>query len=127
MVKKTVDKQNLVDFCRWLKENLEEKKALARYIAEKRGIKVSSALRNLNRMINYYLQTGKQARSGRKYLKDIKEWLQKEFELKIEAGEFVGVFPNLDQAKEYVADIPVLRIGFTGDFEPFVWRTDESP
>jgi len=103
MVKKTVDKQNLVDFCRWLKENLEEK------------------------MINYYLQTGKQARSGKRYLEDIKEWLQKEFELKIEAGEFVGVFPNLDQAKEYVADIPVLRIGFTGDFEPFVWRTDESP
>jgi len=128
MAKETaVSHEILRDFCRFLKDNLNEKKAIAKWMAEKRGIKEASAMRNINRMINYYLGTGKQARSGRKYLGDIKEYLSIRFDNILSSGEYVGTFPNYDLAKEYVKDISVLHIAFNDDFEPVVWRNDESP
>jgi len=118
-----ISRENLVEFCKFLNDNKAEKRNLAKWLAEKQGIKEASARRNINRIINYYLQTGKQARSGKKYIPLIKEYLSERFTNSISAGDFVGVFPDYDLAKEYVADLTnVLSVGFTGDFEPYVFR-----
>lgn len=124
--KVNVDINALKEFCEFLQEHPDEKTQLVKFIAEKRGIKEASARRNINRMINYYLRTGKQSRSGKEYIPLIQEYLQTRYDNTISLGEFVGEFVNYDMAKEYTSDIPVLHIHFTPDFMPYVWRDVES-
>lgn len=89
------------------------KKTLAEYIYSERGgnVKMSSIIRNINRMIAYYKETGAQARSGKEYLPYIYKYVDK---LK-NSFELMGATPTqyfvtVSDAKLYAGEIPVLHI-----------------
>lgn len=104
------------------------KNDLIAYIAKEKGIKEESARRNINRMENYYKQTGKQSRSGKEYIPLIQKYLEAyENGLITEGATKVAVFPSYGKAKEYVGDLEhILPISYTTGFEPEVWRLRDT-
>lgn len=100
----------------WKRELAREIKRLIE-LHENREVKEESILRNINRMIAYYEQTGAQARSGKKYLKYLEIILQERFNFAYETAYSLGGgiaqrFMRLEDARLYVTDISVLKIYF---------------
>lgn len=121
-VKTNIPYENLEDF--FLSGYFQEiKPVLTEYIAKELGIKKESARRNLNRMYNYYADTGRQARSGKEYIPIIQKFLQNmNNSIMANGGEFVGIFPSEMDAMMYKANLPVLHIAYTEKFEPYIYR-----
>jgi hypothetical protein len=121
-----IDFENLEDF--FLSGFFQEyKKDIAKYISEKEGINYTSAVRNLNRMYNYYAGTGKQSRSGKNYIPYIQEFLeQKQAAMQTTGKQFVGIFPSEYDALLYIGDLTVLEITYNKNMEVEVWRKLQS-
>jgi hypothetical protein len=107
----------------WKRELAREIKYLIELYVHKE-VKEDSVLRNLNRMIAYYEQTGAQSRSGKKYLKYLEMILQERFNYAYETAYSLGGgiaqrFMTLEDARLYVSDIPVLKIYFNPDDKIF--------
>jgi anaerobic selenocysteine-containing dehydrogenase len=87
------------------------------YTEEKKRVKYESVIRNINRMIAYYEQSGAQARSGKRYLRYIEDIFS---EIYLHAhqlayslgGGVANRFMTLEDAREYQAGISVLKIFF---------------
>jgi hypothetical protein len=108
----------------WKKELAREMKNLIE-LYEHKEIKEESVIRNLNRMIAYYEQTGSQARSGKKYLKYLEMILQERFNYAFETALSLGGgiaqrFITLEDAGLYIADINILKIYFDPKTKLFV-------
>jgi hypothetical protein len=107
------------------------KKNLAREIKnlielhEHKEVKEESVLRNINRMIAYYTESGSQARSGKRYLKYLEIILQERFNIAYETAISLGGgiaqrFLRLEDARLYIADINILKIYFDPKTKLFV-------
>ena len=121
-----IDFENLQDF---FNSDFYEsvKNDLTEYIAKEKGIKKESALRNVNRMENYYKQTGKQSRSGRDYIPLIQNFLEAyNNAVAAQKTQFVAIFPSYADAEAYRSDIPALVTTYNTKFEPVVWRYIET-
>jgi len=107
----------------WKKELAMEMKQIIE-LHEHKEVKEQSILRNINRMIAYYEGTGKQARSGKKYLKYIEIILQERFNLAYETAISLGGgvaqrFMTLEDARLYIEDIKVLKVYFNPEDKLF--------
>jgi hypothetical protein len=110
------------------------KKNLAREIKnlielhEHKEVKEESVLRNINRMIAYYTESGSQARSGKRYLKYLEIILQERFNIAYETAISLGGgiaqrFLRLEDARLYISDLAVLKVYFnTKDKLFYVFR-----
>jgi hypothetical protein len=108
----------------WKRELAREIKRLIE-LHENREVKEESILRNINRMIAYYQESGAQARSGKKYLKYLEMILQERFNTAFEVAFSLGGgiaqrFLTLEDARIYVSDISVLKIYFDPSSKLFV-------
>lgn len=108
----------------WKRELAREIKEIIE-ILEGRTVKEESVLRNLNRMLAYYEQTGSQARSGQRYLKYLEIILQERYDVAFamsskEEGNVAQRFQTLEEARLYVEDIEVLKIYFDPHTKLFV-------
>jgi len=119
------EKQFIKDIFEWfkteaVKEGIISKKwkdDLIDYIYEEikaggKEVKKSSIRRNLNRMLAFYYETGAQARSGKRYLKYIEKFLRHTYEqyLQLPNVSIAAHFLELEHARDYKADIEVLKI-----------------
>jgi endonuclease IV len=110
----------------WKRELAREIKQVIELL-EDRTVKEESILRNINRMLAYYEQSGAQARSGQRYLKYLEIILQEKFDaafalatFKGEVGGIAQRFQTLEEARLYVEDIEVLKIYFDPHTKLFV-------
>jgi len=108
----------------WKRELAKEIKTLIE-LHEHKEVKEESVLRNINRMIAYYTESGSQARSGKKYLKYLELILQERFNNALEVALSLGGgiaqrFLTINDARLYVADIQVLKIYFDPKSKLFV-------
>jgi len=119
------EKQFIRDIFKWfqqeaIKEGIVSRKwkdDLIDYIweemkAEGKEVKKASIRRNLNRMLAYYYNTGAQARSGKRYLKYIEKFLRHTYEqyLQLPNVSIAAHFLELEHARDYKADIEILKI-----------------
>jgi hypothetical protein len=98
----------------WKRDLAREIQEMIR-IYEGREVKFESVYRNLNRMISYYDNTGAQARSGRKYLPYLENIFNRHYQRALTASRITGGgiahrFLDLQSARIYASDIPVLKI-----------------
>jgi hypothetical protein len=108
----------------WKRELAKEIKQLIE-LHEHKEVKEESVLRNINRMIAYYTESGAQARSGKRYLKYLETILQERFNFALETAYSLGGgiaqrFMTLEEARIYVSDIDVLKIFFDPQTKLFV-------
>jgi len=115
---------------RWKRELAEEIRTLIRYY-ENKEVKLESVIRNLNRMISYYYETGAQARSGKRYLKYLEIILKERFERAFTVAHALGGgvaqrFLTLEDARIYAEQVPqILKIYF--DPETKLWYVFRYP
>ena len=112
----------------WLAAYIQERM----YIEEGKKVKFESIIRNINRMIAYYEQSGAQARSGKKYLRYIEDLLSEislvNHQLAYSLGGGVANrFLTLEDARHYQAGISVLKIVFDPAEKLFVVLRFPSP
>jgi hypothetical protein len=108
----------------WKRELAKEIKQLIE-LHEHKEVKEESVIRNINRMIAFYLETGAQARSGKRYLKYLEMILQERFNFALETALSLGGgiaqrFLTIEDARLYVSDIQVLKIYFDPSTKLFV-------
>jgi len=119
------EKQFIKDVFEWLQnEAIREgivskrwKDDLIDYIYEEmkkegKEVKKASIRRNINRMIAFYYDKGIQARSGKRYLKYIEGFIEDIYEdyLALPNTSIAAHFLELEHARDYKADIEVLKI-----------------
>lgn len=98
----------------WKRQLAEEIQQLI-YVHEGRQVKFESVYRNVNRMISYYYGTGAQARSGRRYLPYLENVFSQHYQRALTSSRITGGgvahrFLDLQSARIYASDIPVLKI-----------------
>jgi hypothetical protein len=94
-------------------------------IYEGKSVKESSIIRNIDRMIAYYEQSGSQARSGKKYLPYLEMMFNEIYQKVYETAHALGGgiaqrFMTLEDALEYKGDIQLLKIVFDPKSKLFV-------
>ncbi len=118
-----MNKEFMKETFTWFKKDGQEqgvvgknwKSNLANYIYEEmrkegKNIKRESVLRNLNRMINYYEGTGKQARTGKTYLPYIGRYFERMREAFLSAGGRLSSYWRTNaEARAYRGEIPSLK------------------